>query len=232
MPDMCVFYDVPSRERLVLHFGDLPEGEWRDKMSPLYRGPFMRARGDERELVVGQWGMIPPNSKTNIPTGKDGKRMSTVNARREGVAKSWTYGGAWRKGQRCIIPAESYVEPYWGAGKHIAWQFARADGDPWGLAGLWNEWTDPATGEVVANYTMVTQNCDDHPLLKLMHRPDPKRPPNKQDKRTVVPLEKSEWDTWLYGTCEQSEHLIALPRLELFTQGPVDTTLSAKLLGL
>ena len=86
---------------------------------------------------------------------RDGKRLSTVNARREGMAKSWTYGGPWRKGQRCIIPAQLYVEPYWGTGKHIPWQFERTDGEPWGLAGLWGEWTDPVTGEVPPSYTMI-----------------------------------------------------------------------------
>ena len=220
---MCTYYEVPGREQLVLHFGDVPEEEWRDKMSPLYRGPFLRGKGEVgRELVVGQWGMIPPHSKTHIPTGKDGKRLSTVNARREGMAKSWTYGGPWRKGQRCIIPAQLYVEPYWGTGKHIPWQFERTDGEPWGLAGLWGEWTDPVTGEVVASYTMITQNCDDVPVLNLMHRPDPKRAPNMQDKRTVVPLETGDWDTWLHGTVEQAEALIRVPPLELFVHRAKD----------
>ncbi len=41
------------------------------------------------------------------------------------------YGGPWRKGQRCIIPAQNYVEPHWGTKKHIPWQFSRADGEPW-----------------------------------------------------------------------------------------------------
>lgn len=226
---MCTYYEVPDRDKLALHFGDVPEAEWRDKMSPLYRGPFLRAKGEGRELVVGQWGMIPPNSKTHIPTGKDGKRLSTVNARREGMMKSWTYGGPWRKGQRCIIPAQRYAEPYWGTGKHIAWQFSRADGEPWGLAGLWSEWTDPATGEVLASYTMITQNCDDTPVLNLMHRPDLKRPPNLQDKRTVVPLEKGDWDTWLHGAVEQAEALIQLPAIERFQHGPLDPTVEAEL---
>jgi putative SOS response-associated peptidase YedK len=67
--------------------------------------------------------------------------------------------------QRCIIPATSYDEPYWGPlfepfAKTVWWRFARADGRPWGLAGIWHEWTDPATGEVVPNCTMLTQNCD------------------------------------------------------------------------
>ena len=226
---MCVFYDVPGREQLSVYFGDMPEEEWRDKMSPLYRGPFLRAKDGGRQLVVGQWGMIPPNSQTPLPTGKDGKRMNTVNARREGMAKSWTYGAPWRKGQRCIIPAQSYVEPYWGTGKHIAWKFSRADGEPWGLAGLWDEWTAPLTGEVWLSYTMITQNCDDHPLLKLMHRPDVKRPAHLQDKRTVVPLERGDWDTWLHGTIAQADALIRVPPLALFAHGPLDPTVDVKL---
>ena len=36
---------------------------------------------------------------------------------------------------------------------------------------------------------MITQNCDYTPVLNLMHRPDSKRAPDMQDKRTVVPLE-------------------------------------------
>lgn len=38
-------------------------------------------------------------------------------------------------------------EPYWGTGKNIWWRFWREDGEPWALAGLWSEWTDPETGE-------------------------------------------------------------------------------------
>lgn len=226
---MCVYYDIPGREQLTLHFGDLPQGEWRDKMSPLYRGLFLRSKREGRELVVAQWGMIPPHSKTNIPTDKDGKRLSTFNARHEGMARSWTYGGPWRRGQRCIIPAQRYVEPFWGTGKHIPWQFSRADGEPWGLAGLWDEWTDADTGEVVPSYTMLTQNCDDHPLLKLMHRPDVKRPAHMQDKRTVVPLEMSDWDAWLRGSAEQAESLIHVLPMQLFLSGPLDPTVNVKL---
>ena len=66
---------------------------------------------------------------------------------------------------------------------------------------------------------MITQNCDGHPLLKLMHRPDPTRPPHLQDKRTVVPLKKGNWDAWQHGTVEQAEALIQVPPLELFVDG-------------
>ena len=69
---------------------------------------------------------------------------------------------------------------------------------------------------------MISQNCDEVPVLNLMHRPDPKRAPDMQDKRTVVPLEKGGWDAWLHGTVEQAEALIELPALELFKHGAKD----------
>ena len=69
---------------------------------------------------------------------------------------------------------------------------------------------------------MITQNCDDVPVLNLMHRPDPKRPPDMQDKRTVVPLETGDWDTWLHGTIERAESLIKVPPVELFVHRAKD----------
>lgn len=166
--------------------------------------------------------MIPPNSPTRRPTLPNGRPMSTNNARRERMATAPTYRRAWAGGQRCLIPAESYDEPYWGTGKNIWWRFWRADGEPWALAGLWDDWTDPASGEVVPSYTMITQNCDAHPLLKLMHKPDPKLPADQQDKRAVVPIDRAQWDQWLHGSLDQARALIQLPPQGLIQHGAAD----------
>jgi putative SOS response-associated peptidase YedK len=146
-------------------------------IGPLQQGPFIVPG----RAIVGQWGLIPYGSKTREPTRGDGKPLSTNNCRRETVATAWSFRGPWARGQRCLIPALDYDEPYWGTGKNIWWRFARADGQPWALAGIWSEWTDPDTGEVVPSYTMLTQNCDEHPLLRAFHKPDPALPPDKQD---------------------------------------------------
>ena len=69
---------------------------------------------------------------------------------------------------------------------------------------------------------MISQNCDEVPVLNLMHRPDPKRAPDMQDKRTVVPLEKGDWDTWLRGAIEQAEELIKVPALDLIVNRAKD----------
>jgi putative SOS response-associated peptidase YedK len=138
------------------------------------------------------------------------------------MASAWSFRGPWARGQRCLIPALDYDEPYWGTGKNIWWRFARADGEPWALAGIWSEWTDPETGEVIPSYTMLTQNCDAHPLLRQFHKPDPSLPADKQDKRSVVPIAREDWGVWLNGSVEEALTLIRLPASELFSHGAAD----------
>lgn len=153
--------------------------------------------------------------------------MSTNNARSEELSWKPSFKDPWRRGQRCIIPAASFDEPNWETGKNIWWQFSRADRDPWGLAGLWNVWTDKATGEVHESYTMLTLNADNHALMSRMHRPvlDPKTkqplPADRQDKRSVIPIEGSDVDQWLTGTVEEAKTLLRLSPVEVFVAGPI-----------
>ena len=102
------------------------------------------------------------------------------------------------------------------------WSFRRADGLPWGLAGLWNTWTDKATCKICESYTMLTLNADAHPPMSRMHKPDPKLAPDKQDKRSVVSIELQDVDQWLNGTLNEARRLIRLTPAELFAAGPVD----------
>ena len=67
---------------------------------------------------------------------------------------------------------------------------------------------------------MLTLNADDHPLMRRMHKPDPKLGPDQQDKRSVVALEKCDLDAWLNGTPEEAEGLIRLTPAEVFDARP------------
>lgn len=175
-------------------------------------GVFLRG---EREPVIGQWGLIPWFAKSPKLT------YSTSNARSEELAQKATFKHPWARGQRCIIPAESFDEPNWETGKNVWWRFHRADGTPWGLAGLWNTWVDKATGEIVESYTMLTINADAHPLMRRMHKPDPKVGPNEQDKRSVIPIELQAVDTWLLGSHDDAQSLLRVPSVEVFDAGPI-----------
>jgi putative SOS response-associated peptidase YedK len=213
---MCNRYRQAPREKIST-YGLLtvptpfPSGD----VFPRGNGSFIRpGASGGRELVAGQWGLVPHFAKSRILT------YSTNNARFEGVKTAASYKLPWTKGQRCIIPAEVFWEPCWESGKNEWWAFRRADGHSWSLAGLWATWVDRETGEVVESYTMLTQNADHHPLMRRMHKPDPKLGSDQQDKRSVVVLEKSDLDAWLNGSPEEAERLIRLTPAEAFDARP------------
>lgn len=208
---MCNRYVSPE-QRDIERFWELGRGKepvfWDLAIFPRRQGPFIRMSSDGPELVVGQWGLVPFFAKSPSLS------YSTNNARIEGVAKAASYRQPWAQGQRCIIPAASFDEPCWETGKNVWWTFRRADGNPWGLAGLWSTWVDRETGEVVESYTMLTQNADEHPIMRRMHKPDPKLGPDQQDKRSVVAIESADVEQWLTGSLDDAMDLIRLTPVE------------------
>ena len=224
---MCNIYEPATEAYLHATWREYERAvkPYKRRLGPRDDGPFVTSD----KLTVGQWGMIRPGSPVRVAKDARGRPLMTNNARMERMTTAPTYRDAWKQGKRCLIPAISYDEPYWGTGKNIWWRFARTDGEPWALAGLWNVWTDRATGEVVPNFTMITQNCDAHPLLNRMHKPDPSLPADKQDKRAVVALERIDWDRWLNGSADDALSLIQLPSLHLFKHGAADPTKQVQL---
>jgi putative SOS response-associated peptidase YedK len=218
---MCTRYVSPEARDIEAHWHVGRDSAWRGgPLFPRSLGPFIRAARDaaepRRELVLGQWGLVPW-----FATSPE-LRYSTVNARFEEITHKASYKDPWRYGKRCIIPALSFDEPNWESGKNRWWRFRRADGTPWGLAGLWNTWVDKATGEAVESYTMLTINADSHPLMRRMHKPDPKLPPDRQDKRSVVAIAPADVDTWLFGGLPLAAGLVELSPEADFDAGPAD----------
>jgi putative SOS response-associated peptidase YedK len=217
-PFMCNRYVPPGEAEIERLFHIGRGNPWTGReVFPRSLGPFVRMVRDstERELVVGQWGLVPWFAKTPKLT------YSTNNARFEELSAKASYKLPWARGQRCIIPAASFDEPNWETGKNVWWRFRRADRQSWGLAGLWNTWTDKETGEVVESYTMLTLNADAHPLMSRMHKPDPKLGPDQQDKRSVVALEPDDFEPWLTGSVEAAAKLVRLTPVETFDAAPM-----------
>lgn len=144
----------------------------------------IRSSGDGRELLLGEFGLLPFWSKERKI------KYSTFNARSETVETASSFKAPWSRSQRCIIPAEHVVEPDWRTGKSIPTAISRADGKPMGLAGLWDKWVDKATGEIVHSFTMLTINADSHGLMRNFHRPG-------DEKRMVVILPDESHEDWL-----------------------------------
>ena len=191
---MCSHYQaLKEREKFMRHFGVAPppEGGKLD-LWPGYLGPFIRRHpltdvGDEAvpacEALLGLFGLVPHWSTDTKIT------KSTYNCRSETAAIKPSFREAYKRNQRCIIPADAIYEPDWRSGKAVATRIEGADGEPLGIAGLWSSWKAPS-GDWVMSYTMLTVNADTHPLMKMFHKPT-------DEKRMVVILAPERYQDWL-----------------------------------
>ncbi len=73
----------------------------------------------------------------------------------------------------------------------------RADGQPMGIAGLWDKWKNKLTGQTLHSFTMLTVNADDHEFMKNYHKP-------QDEKRMVVILQDIDYEGWLLARAEES----------------------------
>jgi putative SOS response-associated peptidase YedK len=178
---------------------------------PTGLAPFIRLAepGSGNKLVVddGLFGLIP-HFKTEMAAGR-----KTYNARCETVAKLPSYRDAWRKDQRCIIPAELIYEPSFESGKAVRWRIGFPGSIPMGIAGIYSPWTD-LNGVAHFTFSMITVNADGHPVFQRFHRPE-------DEKRMVCILDPSDYGEWLSCPVEDAS--------KFFKQwmGPFETWSSA-----
>ena len=152
---MCNRYISPTEAAIEREWAigrGNPNCWWNEVLFPQGTGPFIRRkRGDSgysRELAAGKWGLIPWFAK------EAKLKYQTNNARSEELAAKASYKLPWARGQRCIIPADSFDEPCWETGKNVWWRFKRADGTPWGpcrtsrsaIAAIWAGERGPSSG--------------------------------------------------------------------------------------
>lgn len=156
----------------------IPEGLRADIWPTLESAVIVPGPSDQREAQFGQFGLLPHWAKDRTFGRK------TYNARSETVAEKPSFREAWRRNQRCIVPAEAIYEPDWRSGKAQAARIARADGHPMGIAGLWSQWGD------TLSFTMLTVNADEHPFMRQFHRAE-------DEKRMVVVLPIGAYKDWL-----------------------------------
>jgi putative SOS response-associated peptidase YedK len=75
------------------------------------------------------------------------------------------------------VLVDNFYEPSYASGKALRWKIERASGEPFGMACLWDRWKDPATGEWVVSFSMLTVNADEHPVMRNSTSPATKSAP-------------------------------------------------------
>ena len=177
---MCGRFTVATDPKLLAErfAAAMPEG-WTERynVAPSQRVAAVRERGDEREIALLRWGLVPH-------WAKDPKiAYKMINARSETVMEKSAYRPLLTKG-RCLLVADGFYE--WRTdpdGTRRPVRFTLADGAPFAFAGLWTRWHDPESGEPLETCTILTTSAND--LVQPVH-----------DRMPVI-LPRSAEATWL-----------------------------------
>lgn len=143
----------------------------------------------ETERIISQlrWGLVPSWAK-EAPTSK-----ILINARAETLTEKPSFREAF-KSRRCIIPATGFYE--WqkkGTGAKQPFYFYLKDKEVFGFAGLWEEWLDKQTGEMLETCTIITTEANE--VLKPVHE------------RMPVILKPENYDEWLDAKVKDTDRL-------------------------
>jgi putative SOS response-associated peptidase YedK len=150
-----------------------------------------------------KWGLIPHWCQD--PSG--GRRP--INARAENVPKLPMFREAYSL-RRCVVPVDGFFE--WRAVKggraKQPYAIAMKDGSPFGLAGLWENWRDPKTGDWERTFVIITVPSNE--LVRQIH-----------DRMPAI-LEPASYDRWLGLELDPHDLLITYPS-EPMTMWPIST---------
>lgn len=181
-----------------------------DEAYPGYLGPIVIKSQQSSRVACGlaRFGLIPAWAKDD----KIGRH--TYNARSETVAEKPSFRTAWRKRQFCLVLADNFYEPNYETGKAVRWGIQTADSNPFGIAGIWDKWTDPATGEVVVSFSMLTVNADDHPMMNQFHKAG-------DEKRTPVIIPKENYADWLAADISTATQMLSCENMPALQAAPL-----------
>ena len=195
---MCTnFTPTQNTDWTKRQFGvDLP-GSFPAESYPGFASPIVVKSHQTQRVACGlaRFGLIPAWAKD------DKIARHTYNARSETAADKPSFRAAWRKRQFGLVLADNFYEPSYATGKAVRWKIGLASGEPFGIACLWDRWTDPASGEWVVSFSMLTVNADEHPVMRQFHKPE-------DEKRTPVIMPPHLHDDWLSADLQQATELM------------------------
>lgn len=148
-------------------------------------------------IQLFQWGLIPSWAKD------DSIKKNTLNARIETIHEKPAFRNVANK--RCMVLCDGFYEWKWldpkGKNKQ-KYLLTLPNNEAFAFAGLWNEWVDKSSGEIIFTYTILTTKATG--LMSEIH--------NHKNRMPII-LSKEHEKEWLMGAelKNQNDLLIATP---------------------
>jgi putative SOS response-associated peptidase YedK len=171
------WYEIRDLYELV---GDARNLEAHYNIAPTDTVEVVRPGDNGADLLVPmRWGLVPYWWKKPLK-----QAPATFNARAETVASAPMFRDAFKR-HRCVVPASGYYEWLKRPDGRQPYFISSADGGVLSLAGLWDRWTNPDTGEFITSCTIVVTDANE--LTGTIHN------------RMPVVLDKADIWPWLKG---------------------------------
>ena len=135
------------------------------------------------KIQLLKWGLIPAWTKgidqANII------RYKTFNARSESIETKKSFSSSFRS-KRCLIPVKGFFEWQHVGNEKIPWYIYHAENEVLSIAGIYDDWVENNTGEVLTTFSIITTDAND--LMANIHN---------SGKRMPVILNKSSETMWI-----------------------------------
>ncbi|AVI49981.1 SOS response-associated peptidase [Pukyongia salina] len=144
---------------------------------------------------IATWGLVPHWVKDKEQMRKYWN--NTLNARGETIFEKPSFRDS-AKNNRCLIYIDGFYEHHHYKGKTYPFFIHHKTEKPLALAGLWNEWVDKESGEVLNTFTIVTTEGNNM-MGKIHNNPKLKGPrmplilPEEMEEKWLVEI-KDELD--------------------------------------
>lgn len=145
--------------------------------------------------MIAHWGLVPHWVKDKQTQQKIWN--NTINARSETMFTKPSFRDS-AKNRRCLVFVDGFYEHHHFNGKTYPFYIHASNNQPLCLAGLWSEWIDTQTGEVLASFSVLTTQGNS--MMAKIHN----NPKLKEARMPVILEEKSE-HLWLSGIADSQE---------------------------
>ncbi|MCU4177196.1 SOS response-associated peptidase [Carboxylicivirga sp. N1Y90] len=116
------------------------------------------------EPLPFQWGLVPYWTKDELKKNQIWNK--TINARSETIFEKPSFKKA-AANQRCLVYIDGFYEHHHYNGKAYPYYIYRLDGQPLVLGGLYDQWLNVESGELLNTFSVVTTKAND--LMRQIH---------------------------------------------------------------
>ena len=144
-------------------------------------------KSNDKLPSLAYWGLIP--SWTNGEDQKNKLWNNTLNARRESIFEKPSFKDSATE-KRCLVYVDGFYEHHHLEGKKYHFFIQNKEEASLCLAGLWSEWIDSSTGELIPSFSIVTKKGEG--LMSEIHNN-----PKMAEPRMPVILSDNQIEGWL-----------------------------------